>query len=184
MKWLNEPREWKAEGENLSLVTHDKTDFWQATFYGWRNDNGHFYYRDAAGDFTADIKFRADYTAHYDQAGLMLRLGPQDWVKAGVEFANGHCLLSSVYTRGLSDWAIGPKVPVHDRIHLRLTRKGAAVCVQRAAGKAFQTLRLGAFAEERDVMIGPMACSPTRGGLKVRFEDFRIGAAVDFATEV
>lgn len=184
MKWLNEPREWKAEGGNLSLVTEDKTDFWQVTFNGWRNDNGHFHYSDAAGDFTAEVKFTADYKAHYDQAGLMLRLGPQDWIKAGVEFAHGHCLLSSVYTRGLSDWAIGPKVSAADLIHLRITRKGTAICVQCAAGKEFQTLRLCMFAEERDVMIGPMACSPTRDGLKVSFEDFKIGAAIDFTKEV
>lgn len=50
MKWLNEPREWKAQGGNLSFVTEDKTDFWQKTFYGFHHDNGHFYYRAVEGD--------------------------------------------------------------------------------------------------------------------------------------
>jgi uncharacterized protein len=184
MKWLNEPREWNAEGRNLSLMTEDKTDFWQMTFYGWRNDNGHFYYREVEGDFTAEVAFSADYRAQYDQAGLMLRHGPTQWIKAGVEFAHGRAVVSAVYTQELSDWAIGPEVPVSGRLHLRFTRKGNAFCVQwREAGK-FQTLRLGAFSGKGAAMVGPMACSPVEGGLKVRFEDFTIGPAIDFAAEV
>ena len=184
MKWLNEPREWKAEGGNLSLVTEDKTDFWQETYYGFRHDNGHFHYREAVGDFTAEVTFSADYRAHYDQAGLMLRYGPNAWLKTGIEFSHGRATLSSVYTNNLSDWAIGPEVSAADRIRLRLTRKESAVCVQWMVGGRFQTLRLGAFSGKGSVQVGLMACSPTQGGLNVRFEDFRIGAAIDFATEV
>ena len=184
MKWLNEPREWKADGGNLSFVTEDQTDFWQATFYGFRHDNGHFHYREVDGEFTAEVVFSARYEAHYDQAGLMLRTGPGDWIKAGVEFAHGRATLSSVLTKSVSDWAIGPEIRPIERIHLRLTHKGGAVCVQWKDGGRFQTLRLGAFAARDKLMIGPMACSPTRAGLKVFFEDFRIGPAVDFASEV
>lgn len=184
MQWLNEPREWTAEGGNLIFVTEDKTDFWQTTFYGFRHDNGHFYHREVEGDFTAEVVFRADYEALYDQAGLMLRSGEQGWLKAGVEYAHGRATLSAVLTRDVSDWAIGPEVPPAARIHLRLTRKEGAVCVQWAKEGTFQTLRLGPFSASGPLMVGPMACSPTRAGLKVRFEGFKVGPAVDFAAEV
>ena len=107
MNWLNEPREWNAQGGNLTLVTEDKTDFWQTTFYGYHHDSGHFYFREVEGDFTAEILFRADYEALYDQAGLMLRAGERHWLKAGVEFAHGRATLSTVLTKNESDWAIG-----------------------------------------------------------------------------
>lgn len=184
MKWLNEPRQWRAEGQNLSLVTEDKTDFWQTTFYGFRHDNGHFYYREAEGDFTAEVVFRADYETLYDQAGLMLRSSELHWLKAGVEFAHGRAMLGAVLTHEVSDWAIGPEVSPTARIHLRLTCKGGAVCVQWAKEGKFQTLRLGPFTAKGPLMVGPMACSPTRAGLKAYFEDFRIGPPVDFANEV
>ncbi|WP_119391917.1 DUF1349 domain-containing protein [Taklimakanibacter lacteus] len=184
MKWLNEPREWRADGGNLSLVTGDKTDFWQETFNGWRNDNGHFYYREMEAEFSADVVFSAQYETQYDQAGLMLRLGPNDWIKAGVEFAHGRAALSSVVTKGQSDWAIATQIAPGDPIHLRLTRLNNAVCVQWKDGGAFQTLRLTTFAVPGKVMVGPMACSPMRAGLKVAFEDFKVGPAVDFTAEV
>jgi len=184
MKWLNEPREWNAQGASLSFVTEDKTDFWQTTFYGFRHDNGHFYHREVEGDFTAEVVFRAEYEALYDQAGLMLRSGELHWLKAGVEFAHGRATLSAVLTQDVSDWAIGPEVSPKERVHLRLTRKAGAVCVQWVKDGKFQTLRLGPFSASAPLMVGPMACSPTRAGLKVRFEDFRVGPAVDFAAEV
>ena len=84
----------------------------------------------------------------------------------------------------MSDWAIGPEISPQERVHLRLTRKAGAVCVQWAKHGKFQTLRLGPFSASGPLMVGPMACSPTRAGLKVRFEDFKVGPAVDFASEV
>lgn len=184
MKWLNEPRDWSADGANLSLTTEAETDFWQTTFYGFRHDNGHFYHKEVLGDFTAEVVFTADYEALYDQAGLMLRSSERRWIKAGVEFTHGRATLGTVLTQGLSDWSIGPEVSPQERIHLRLIRKAEAVCVQWAKDGKFQTLRLGAFAADGPLMVGPMACSPTRAGLKVRFENFRVGPAVDFAAEV
>lgn len=185
MQWLNEPAQWRADGKDILLVTGDKTDFWQRTFNGWRNDNGHFYHKEVTGDFSADVVFRADYKAQYDQAGLMLRVGPDSWLKAGVEFAHGHAALSSVHTQGsFSDWAIAREVDVAAAIHLRLTRKGESVCVQYKAGGGFRTLRLCTMPGSRAATVGPMACSPIEGGMNVRFSDFTLGPAIDFTNEV
>ncbi|QIG47004.1 DUF1349 domain-containing protein [Nordella sp. HKS 07] len=185
MQWLNEPAQWRADGGDISFVTGDRTDFWQRTFNDWRNDNGHFYHRHVTGDFTAEGIFSADYRSQYDQAGLMLRIGPHHWLKAGVEFAHGHAALSSVHTQaGFSDWAIAREVGVADLVHLRLTRKGEAVCVQYQAGDGFRTLRLCTMPGATTVTVGPMACSPIQGGMNVRFSEFKLGPAVDFASEV
>lgn len=185
MHWLNEPAQWRADGKDLSLVTGDKTDFWKMTFHGWCNDNGHFYQMPVTGDFSAEVVFAADYRSQYDQAGLMLRVGPDHWLKAGVEFAHGHAALSSVHTQGgFSDWAISREVGVTDSVPLRLTRKGEAVCVQYEAGGGFRTLRLCSMPGATTAMIGPMACSPIEGGMSVRFSGFTVGPAVDFTSEV
>ena len=74
MQWLNEPKVWTATGDRLSLVTGEKTDFWQKTFYGFEHDNGHCYFERVTGDFTAEVSFTAGYEQLYDQAGLMLAL--------------------------------------------------------------------------------------------------------------
>ena len=35
------------------------------------------------------LRFRGDFAAQYDQAGLMLRVDAEHWIKAGIEFADG-----------------------------------------------------------------------------------------------
>jgi hypothetical protein len=185
MKWLNELPQWAGDAANLALTTGAETDFWRKTHYAFTHDNGHFYGEEATGDFTAEVIFAAEYQALYDQAGLMLRISTDTWIKTGVEFAHGRCILSAVVTRGVSDWSISFEVGVKNELRLRLTRKGDAVCIQWApvSGGAFETLRLCAFPEGA-ARVGPMACSPTRAGLVARFRDFRIGPAIDFAASV
>ena len=187
MHWFNEPRLWNTKGDQLTFTTEEKTDFWQETHYGWCNDNGHAYLDDVSGDFTAEGIFRAEYTAQYDQAGLMLRFSDKFWLKAGIEYSHNNCTLSTVLTRGNSDWAIGPSVSISDSIHLRLTRRGASVCVQWKLANSsgpFQMLRLGAIPDDLKTSVGPMACSPTRAGLVAHFKEFKISDAIDFANEV
>lgn len=187
MRWFNEPRQWRTEGTDLVIVTDEKSDFWLRTYYGWNTDSGHVYGEEVEGDFTAEVDAAAQYEAHYDQCGLMLRIDGEHWLKAGVEYAHGHCTLSTVLTRGSSDWAVGPEITVRDSVRLRLTRRGAAVCVQwRLSGSTgpFQTLRLGSLSDTPQGLVGPMACSPTRTGLVARFTGFTVGPAVDFADGV
>jgi hypothetical protein len=186
MQWLNEPPQWSGDAAALTLTTSAETDFWRRTHYGFVHDNGHFYGQQTDGDFTAEVIFGADYSALYDQAGLMLRASPETWIKTGVEFAHGRCMLSAVVTRGVSDWSISSEVGVTENLRLRLTRKGDAVCIQWApeTGGSFATLRLCAFPETVPAWVGPMACSPTRAGLAARFWDFKTGHAIDFATSV
>ena len=67
--WLNEPAVHSGDEHKLKLVTGDKTDFWQRTFYGFERDNGHAYLAPISGDFSATVVIRGDYRELYDQAG-------------------------------------------------------------------------------------------------------------------
>ena len=187
MRWTNEPSSWHADGAEIVLTTDLNTDFWQATYYGFRNDNGHFRHVPAVDDFTAEVIVQADYSAQYDQAGLMIRYSAEHWLKAGVELAGRRCTLGSVLTTaGCSDWAVGPDVSADMPLRLRLARKDGAVCVQFATelrAPDFRTLRLGPIAPSGGD-VGVFACTPTRAGLVAPFNDFRVSAPVDFAAEV
>ena len=74
MEWHCEPPAWTDEDGMITVLTGPKTDFWRATHYGFIRDDGHFYWREVAGDFRAEVKVSGAYTDLYDQAGLMLRL--------------------------------------------------------------------------------------------------------------
>ena len=102
MRWVNEPGSWSLDGDELTMLAEPETDFWRTTHYGFVRDSGHL----AATGWTA-LRFRGDFAAQYDQAGLMLRLDAEHWIKAGLEL-DGQLWLSVVVTNGVSDWSQQP----------------------------------------------------------------------------
>jgi regulation of enolase protein 1 (concanavalin A-like superfamily) len=178
MNWLNEPSIWQAENSGLRVVTGLRTDFWRVTHYGFIRDNGHFYYQEWAGDFTAQVKVEGKYEALYDQAGMMVRLDAANWIKAGVEYTDGLPHFSAVVTREFSDWSVLPANSA-GRVWLRLTKLGSAVKIQYSVdGLSYPMLRLAYFPDSRPIQVGLMCCSPEREGFEVEFSDFRISEPI------
>ena len=89
MHWYNEPAVWAANGDTFTVTADPGTDFWRKTHYGFIRDNGHFYFQEVAGDFRCEVKVSGGYAALYDQAGLMVRLDAETWLKCGIEFVEG-----------------------------------------------------------------------------------------------
>jgi uncharacterized protein len=175
MYWLNEPPHWTFESEQLKLTTANASDFWRITHYGFTRDSGHVYGQIISGDFSLEVCFRADYTALYDQAGLMLRISESVWIKAGIEYTDGLQHLACVVTNNLSDWSVLPLEHPPEWLYLRCTRRDKAVLVQYSLdGSSWHMMRLCPF-DSADVFVGMMACSPERSGLNAAFRGFRIG---------
>jgi regulation of enolase protein 1 (concanavalin A-like superfamily) len=178
LTWLNELPRWEESNGVLNVVTGNKTDFWRETHYGFIHDNGHFAYREVAGDFTATLEFSGVYKEQYDQAGIMLRLDERNWIKAGVEFVGGRQMLSAVVTRDFSDWSTMPMPADFEWVTLRCTRQDAAVRIEWSGdGPEFKLLRLCYLPKGDKALVGPMCCAPTRAGLELKFRGFTIGPA-------
>lgn len=177
--WHCAPPDWDLSDAALTLTTGNKTDFWQDTFYGFRRDDGHFFGRPAPAEFSAVVRFDAAYEVLYDQAGLMLRADANTWVKAGIEYSDDVTNFSAVVTRGgRSDWSVIGVPKISGPQQVRLTRLGGAVIVHfLAANGRWHLMRLADF-PEGPARLGPMACSPERAGLRVRFEGFDIAPPV------
>lgn len=108
MTWLNEPASSRRSGDQLLVRSRSKTDFWRKTLYGYITDNGHFFGLAASGDFMFQARVNGEYGALYDQAGLMVRLNAENWMKCGTEFFDGRRHASVVFTRDFSDWSTMP----------------------------------------------------------------------------
>ena len=176
MAWRHPPPLSGMKRGDLTVTTGEATDFWRETHYGFVHDNGHFLHHAMAGDFCAEVTVSARYEALYDQAGLMLMLDEKTWIKAGIEFAEGKPLFSTVLTRDYPDWAVTPLAFSADVLRLRLTRRADTVQVLvQDPGGAWQTGRLGYLPPDRPAMVGVMACSPTRAGFQVTFSDYQCG---------
>lgn len=173
--WLNEPERWSAQGDSLQIATNKATDFWRETHYGFSRDNGHFLGFPTAEAFTAELRVQGDFQALYDQAGIMVRVDAQRWVKAGIEFSDGRAMLASVLTNGRSDWATAPYEHDAGDFWVRATVANDVLRLQASAdGKLWPLMRLAPFAKANSYLVGPMACTPERAGLKVVFSTFRL----------
>jgi regulation of enolase protein 1 (concanavalin A-like superfamily) len=173
--WLNEPERWTARGDGLEMVTDQATDFWRETHYGFSRDSGHFLGFRTAEAFTAELRVQGDFRALYDQAGIMVRIDAQHWVKAGIEFSDGRAMLGSVLTDGRSDWATAPYEHDAADFWMRATVTNGVLRLQVSAdGKLWPLVRLAPFAKASSYLLGPMACTPERAGLKVVFSSFRL----------
>jgi len=181
LPWLNPPPEWRAEGDTLTLKTGRETDFWNQTFYGFVRHNGHFLPHRAEGDFSASVRFCAQWRTLYDQAGLMVRVDEANWLKTGIEFTDGEAHFSVVVTRdGWSDWSVLALSEADAAgIEARVTRHGEALRVEfRPPEGGWRLARLCHLDMGAAVEVGPMACSPQGEGLEVHFSGFAIAPAI------
>ncbi|PPT78760.1 regulation of enolase 1 [Xanthomonas arboricola pv. populi] len=174
--WLNRPRTVAISDGMLDVVTDKATDFWRKTHYGFTRDSGHFLGITAAARFTAQLRVRAQYESLYDQAGVMVRVDEQHWVKAGIELSDGRAMLSSVLTNPFSDWATGPYEADPKDFWIRATVADGVLRLQVSAdGLTWPLVRLCPFPVANAYQVGPMCCTPERAGLKVRFSDWTLG---------
>ncbi|MEU4620049.1 DUF1349 domain-containing protein [Actinoplanes sp. NPDC023801] len=174
-QWLNEPATWSDEGSAMHAVTDPNTDFWQKTYYGVTHDSGHFYYQEVSGNFTVEVTLSGHYQTVHDQSGLMLRVDERNWIRAGVEFVDGSTYVSTVITRGFSDWSMVPWPHYAGSLRIRLTRYETALQVQcPGEGEAWRMIRLGYLDLPGTVQVGVMCCSPEREGFAASFSDFTI----------
>ncbi len=176
--WLHPPPEWRVGG-GLYVVTGPRTDFWQRTHYGFQRDDGHLYRLRVAGDFALETRVRWTPRARYDQCGLMVRGGPETWLKCSVEYEDERRgrLGSVVTSLGWSDWAtqdVGPEVRA---MSYRVSRRRDDFLVECAAdGADWRQLRVahlhGCPAE---LDAGLYACSPVGERFQCTFEYLDLG---------
>ncbi len=171
-RWINPPPQTRIGDGKLLVETGKETDFWNNTFYGFKHGNGHAQVTEVSGDFSLVVTFSAPYETLYDQAGAMLVVDENNWLKCGVEFTDGRKNFSVVVTRDdQSDWSVMPiDGAVEAPVTLRLSRHAEALRVELEMDGKFRLVRLAYLRMPESVEAGPMCCSPIGEGLRVTFE--------------
>jgi uncharacterized protein len=175
MSWLHPPAAWSVKENCLVVTTSAKSDFWRKTHYGFTRDNGHFLQQEVRDDFAVTIRVDGKYKDIYDQAGLMLRVDAENWIKTGIEFFDGCQHASAVVTREFSDWSVVQFDGYPASLWLRATRKAEAVEISYSLdGQNFILLRLAYLVPAAVTLVGPMCASPDGDGFEVTFSDFQV----------
>lgn len=175
MSWLNPPAQENYNAGALTMRSKGRTDFWRKTFYGYVTDNGHFLNVRAAGDFSFSARVDGNYAALYDQAGLMVRLDEQNWMKCGSELVEGRRWASVVFTRDFSDWSTMDDLTQVGPVYWRVLRRKDSIEAQCSKdGEKYLTIRQGYFPPKVEVMVGVMSAAPEGTGFDATFDQLAL----------
>ena len=176
LAWLNPPASVSlGPGGTVTAKSKPRTDFWRKTFYGYVTNNGHFFYLPVFGEFRFQARVNGKYAALYDQAGLMVRLDDQRWMKCGSEYVEGKRWASVVFTHDFSDWSTMEDLSQTDAVYWRVERKKDSIEAQCSKdGVKFQTIRQGYFPPFVEVQVGIMCAAPEGGGFEATFDELRL----------
>jgi regulation of enolase protein 1 (concanavalin A-like superfamily) len=178
MTWMNEPASAQIAGEQIVVRSRAKTDFWQKTFDGYVADNGHFYHLSVPGDFTFSACINGKYATLYDQAGLMVRLDSQNWMRCGTELVDGKRLASVVFTRTYSDGSTMPDLSETEPVWWQAIRKKDSIeTLCSLNGVQFSSVRMGYFPPGRPVELGIMCAAPSGPGFEATFKNLKLQTA-------
>jgi regulation of enolase protein 1 (concanavalin A-like superfamily) len=178
MTWFNPPARENYNAGQLTMRSKGRTDFWRKTFYGYVTDNGHFLNLRVAGDFTFQARVDGNYAALYDQAGLMVRLDEQNWMKCGSELVEGRRWASVVFTRDFSDWSTMDDLSQVGPVYWRVARRKDSIEAQCSKdGEKFLTIRQGYFPPKVEVMVGVMSAAPEGTGFDAMFDQITLDSA-------
>lgn len=171
--WTHEPASiaYPADGAHLEATAAEGSDAWRRTAYGFVHDSEHALLAPLEVGEAMEVSFRAPWSGQFDQAGLFVQVDDEQWVKAGVEFADGHLGLGAVVTDGRSDWSIGfVDEWLGDEITIRVSRWEDALLVRaRTADEGWRLVRVAPLDGDLPASAGPLLAAPTRAGLTVTF---------------
>lgn len=204
-KWFCPSYNFEYHEDKFIIYADEDTDYWQKTHYGFVHDNGHFLHTDfnASENFVMSATVLCEGRKLYDQAGLMIRIDSENWIKTSCEYdeENGSFLGVVVTSLGYSDWSYQRvRLPKDTKISYRITKDKSGVFVDakivdnkvigdnkmlnipdNLIGNDYQQLRVTHIAHLRPhdhLMVGIYACSPltspTKAKMKATFTDFSL----------
>jgi regulation of enolase protein 1 (concanavalin A-like superfamily) len=178
--WLNPPTDFQIKDDALTIRTDPETDFWQRTYYGFRNDNAHAFLMPVPEKtFSFSIKVEWQPESLFDQCGIVFYQDAENWFKCAVEYDNpAFSRLGSVVTNlGYSDWATTNVESDINLIYYRLSRRGQDFLIENSYDGQ-QYLQMRVFHMHQPIAIlklGVLACSPTESSFTAKFSEFKLG---------
>ena len=175
MQWFNEPESWEIKDGTLLMDVTPQSDYWRISHYGFTVDDAPFLYTLRGGEFEVKVKVSGEYKTRFDQAGLMIRIDHENYLKTGIEYVDGKYNLSAVVTHHTSDWSVVQLDKPVSFVWIKAVRRLDAVEVFYSFDdKEYIMMRNCWMQANTPVMVGLMAASPDGDGFKAKFEHFSI----------
>lgn len=175
MQWFNEPENWSVKNNTLVMDVTPQSDYWRISHYGFTVDDAPFLYTVRGGEFEVKVRISGDYKVRFDQAGLMIRIDKENYIKTGIEFVDGKYNLSTVVTHKTSDWSVIELDEPVEYVWIKAVRRLDAVEIFYSFDdKEYTMMRNCWMQDNTPVMVGMMAACPDGNGFKATFDGFKI----------
>lgn len=175
MNWFNEPDNWSINDGTLTMEVTPNSDYWRISHYGFTVDDAPFYYAEYGGELEAKVRISGDYKVRFDQAGMMIRLDHENYIKTGIEYVDGKYNLSTVVTHKTSDWSVIALDRPVECIWIKAVRRLDAVEIFYSFDDNEYIMMRNAWVEaNHPVKIGMFAASPDGDGFKASFSHFKV----------
>ena len=179
LQWTCQPRQFTVLPDRIAITTEPRTDLWQRTYYGFRNDNAPVLQMETDEPYFS-FTVRTDFSSkhHYDQCGVALYLDSDNWLKASIEYENeDYQRLGSVVTNhGYSDWATTDIPASIKTMWYRLSRRESDFCIESSTdGVVFRQMRICHLWEgAKRIRFGVYACSPEDSSFEAVFTQMQL----------
>ena len=175
MLWFNEPEQWEISEDKLSMYVTPHSDYWRIAHYGFTVDDAPFYYATYGGEFEVKVKVSGNYKTRFDQAGLMLRIDHENYIKTGIEYVDGKYNISTVVTHHTSDWSVIELDKAVPYLWIKAVRRLDAVEVFYSLDdKNYKMIHTAWMQDNIPMKVGLMAASPDGNGFEASFENFDV----------
>lgn len=181
--WIFEPKEHEIKNDIVTITTEPNTDFWQRTYYGFRNDNAPaLLIKTAEKYFSFIVKTNFNSKKQFDQCGIIIYQNSANWFKASIEYENDeYQRLGSVVTNnGFSDWATTDINGSIKTMYYRLSRRNNDFCIENSYdGQNYKQMRIfHLFHADNEINLGIYACSPSDSSFKAVFSEISVSECV------
>ena len=179
MEWLRAPKQYTVTEDCVEMITEPHTDLWQRTYYHFRNDNAPvFQMHTDEKFFSFAVRAAFDSKVRFDQAGIVMYLDSDNWLKASIEYENDEIqrLGSVVTNNGYSDWATVDVDASIKAMWFRLSRREDDFCIENSTdGVHFKQMRICHMFNAKDaIRFGLYACSPEDSSFRAAFTDMEL----------
>lgn len=178
-RWTHAPEGISREGGNIVVTAAKGADAWRITSYGFLFDSEHALIEPFGSKEALEVSFLVDFAAQFDQVGLFIRAAADEWIKTGVEAADGELHVGAVVTHGYSDWSAAPVPEWKGRVvTMRASRDGDAVTIRaRVEDEPWRLTRVAYVDPDLTLEAGLYCAAPTRAGLRATFTSYKRGPA-------
>ena len=174
--WAHEPKQYEITDNTITIVTEPRTDYWQRTYYGFRNDNAPtLMIKTSEKYFSFVVRCDFDSKHRFDQCGVAIYQDSDNWIMGSIEYENEDFqrLGSVVTNHGYSDWATTDIPASQKHMYYRLSRRESDYCIENSLdGVTFHQMRIcHLFEGAEEINIGIYACSPEDSSFTARFSE-------------